>query len=150
MVASTKECGRKTYVTERGLSVTRMAILIMDTSKWARLTARESIPGLTVRSMMASGCKDLSKVMESGGDFTMTAILVSGWSLRHMAMVCTLGKMEIDTKVNGTCVSSMARALTFFRTVILTPENTRMGSHMEKVNIHGRTGRLTWGIFWAA
>jgi hypothetical protein len=81
--------------------------------------------------------------MESGGDFTTTAISASGWSRRHMAMACTLGKMEIDTKVNGTYVSSMAQALTFFRTVIHTPENTRMESHMEKVSTLGKMGRLT-------
>jgi len=99
---------------------------------------------------MASGCKDLSKAMESGGDFTTTAISESGWNPRHMATECIPGKTEIDTKESGTCVSSTAQALTFFKTMTRTPENTRMESHTEKGSTLGRTEPLTLGISWVA
>ena len=99
---------------------------------------------------MGSGCKDLSRGMESGGDFTTTAISESGWSPRHMATEFIPGKTEIDTKESGTCVSSTAQALTFFKTTIRTPENTRMESHTEKGSTLGKTGPLTLGISWVA
>lgn len=99
---------------------------------------------------MGSGCRDLSKAMESGEDFTTTAISASGLSPRLMATAFTLGKMETATKANGTCVSSTVRALTFFRTMTPTPANTKMESHMEKASTLGTAGRLTWAILWEA
>jgi len=125
-----------------------MVIPTTVTLRWAKLMGKEFIPGQTVRSTMASGCKDSSKAMESGGDFLTTAILESGRSLRPMATEFILGKTETDMRENGTCVSNMELALTFSRTWILTPGNTKMENRMEKVNTLGRTEPLMWEISW--
>jgi hypothetical protein len=76
----------------------------------------------------------------------MRAISVNGMSRRHMATACTLGKMGIGTRGNGTCVSSMVRVQKFSRTVIRIRVITGMESHMVGVSTLGRTVQLTWEI----
>ena len=58
MVVSTKECGRKIFDMEKGLSATPIAIRIMDISKWGKLMEKAFTPGLMVKFTMVSGFRD--------------------------------------------------------------------------------------------
>jgi len=78
-----------------------METATMVTLKWVKLMVKESTPGLTEKSMTASGFKVSNKVMESGEVCIMTRTSASGLNRKLMAMVCTLGKTVTATRVNG-------------------------------------------------
>ena len=61
--------------------------------------------------------------MEFGEDSTTTRTLESGLNLKRTAMACIRGKMEIDTKANGTCALSMEQGLIFLLMETLIQEN---------------------------
>jgi hypothetical protein len=81
-----------------------MAILTMDSLKWEKLMVKVFILGKMERFMMESGIKASSMVMEFGKDSMGILILENGDILKQKVMGCTLGKMEIDMKVNGNYV----------------------------------------------
>jgi len=60
------------------------------------------------------------------------------------------GKMEIDTKVNGTCVlnTEQEQISSLMETLIL--ESTKTESHTAKGNTLGRTEQSTLVIFYQA
>jgi len=61
--------------------------------------------------MKANGKMVSKKVKGFGKVFLAIRISGSGRRVRQMAMGCTSGKMETDTKASGNFVSSMAKAL---------------------------------------
>lgn len=60
--------------------------------------------GLTERSTMENGPKELRKVMECGEEYSVTAIWDNGIIVRLTVMESTNGKMAIVTKAAGQIV----------------------------------------------
>jgi hypothetical protein len=66
-----------------------------------KLMGKESIVGLTAKSMTVNGEMESKKDMECGRVYLETRILGSGKILKLMGMVSINGKMVIDMKVKG-------------------------------------------------
>ena len=64
-----------------------------------------------------------------------------------MAMVCTLGQMEIGTKDNGECVLNMDKVKTTFLMAISILVCMKMVNLMEKENISGVLDKFIQEIF---
>lgn len=124
-----------------------MVTHISDSSSLGELTERGFILGKMERSMMVSGIKASSKVMVYGKVFTTIHILESGYSQKPMDMVFINGRMVIDMKASGKCVSSMARVQTVLPMVMSTQESMLMESQKVKVNMFGPLDKSTLATF---
>ena len=77
----------------------------------------------------------------------MTVILGSGFHQKLMAMVYTLGQMEIGTKDNGECVLNMGKVKIIFAMETSILVCMKMVNHMEKENIFGVLDKFIQEIF---
>jgi hypothetical protein len=85
--------------------------------------------------------------MVFGREPIMTVTLGSGFHQKLMAMVCTLGQMEIGTKDNGECVLNMDKVKTTFLMAISILVCMKMVNLMEKENISGVLDKFIQEIF---
>lgn len=132
-----------TFEMGEALSVTLMGILTMVHFRMVKPMVREFTPGIMVKFMMASGIKDLSMATESGEVYSTILTLENGVHQKLKAMVSIYGRMEIDTKENGSNVSSMGKERISLPMVMFIQENTKKESLMEKASIPGRMARFT-------
>ena len=77
----------------------------------------------------------------------MTVTLGSGFHQKLMAMVCTLGQMEIATKDNGECVLNMDKVKIISVMEISILVCMKMVNLMEKENILGVLDKFIQEIF---
>ena len=103
------------------------------------LTAKESILGLTAKSMKANGSPDSKKGKGYGREFLVILISESGDSLKRQATVCINGKMVTNTKENGSTASSTAKAQTSLLTEISSQAPIATENQKDKVNTNGKT-----------
>lgn len=118
-----------------------MAIRILAISKWERHMVKESIRGVMEKSMTESGTADSSMATASGEDSIMTPILESGATRKLRDTAYTYGKTEIDTKVSGNSVSSMAREPISLQMVTSIPASIKMESLRAADSTPGRMVR---------
>jgi hypothetical protein len=96
------------------------------------------IPGQMVKCTMVNGSKGLKKAMGFGKVFMVILTLVNGRTLKLKDMVCTSGKMGIDTRVNGRHVLNMDRVQICLQMVTPTQANINSENQMDLASINGK------------
>lgn len=86
----------------KGWKDTQMVTDTRASSKEANRMAKEFIAGQTVKSTKENGWEGLKMDKVSGREYSVTLTLENGNKVKLMAMVFINGKMEIDSKANGT------------------------------------------------
>lgn len=108
-----KVSGTMINVMAEALNYLQMEINFKESTLVERPMEKELTLGEMVKSMMVNGRMDKKKVMESGEEFKVIAILASGSIIKLKDMECIPGSMEIDTKVSGKAVCEWVTELTF-------------------------------------
>jgi len=145
---STKANGIMIRDKEKATKGTAMGIRTRETLEKERHMVKEFITGPMAKCTMVNGVEESRKAQACGRESLVTAIWDNGATRKLMAMAFTSGRMVIDMKVAGTCVSNMVKALTCLQMVIVFQAITKMADQVAEEYTNGRTAASTQAISW--